>query len=749
MFATLFGLIICSSIAVMVAGLLSYLRNPEKLQNRLFLALSLKVGLWAIFNFLGSNIVDPTLTQVFVYLDFIFALLLGWSLLSFVVVTTWQLEGMKMSRVLLSRRFVVGAGIFNTLLIVGLASGAMIDVSVAMSELEVHMSPLFFLYLVPLVGYLLGACILLVRGYRVARHAERQQLGLMVLGLVVTVIANLLSNLVFPELFAERSTVVALNLVGYLGLFFFVLCIYLAITMRQLFDIRLVLARSVTYVTLVGLIAAFYAAVLILIGYLFLGGQDLNTRTLATNIAVTFVVAVTFPFLRKALSRVTDRIFFRGAYDAEMFVDQMNAIATANLDINRLLRQSTLLFHDMLKSAHCVFLIFEEKDGIKHVIGEQKASLDYRSLAEELRPALYARRCFTKDELEDSKLKSKLQRAASDVIMPLYANNVLVGCGLLDIKQDGAAYTRQDMRVLDVAAASLSIAVQNALRFEEIQNFNVTLQEQIERATHKLQKTNEKLRALDETKDDFISMASHQLRTPLTSVKGYLSMVIEGDAGKITSKQEKLLNQAFVSSQRMVYLIADLLNVSRLRTGKFVIESTATNLADVIEGEVDQLVEVAEGRELKLAYTKPKDFPSLMLDETKIRQVLMNFIDNAIYYTPAGGHIEVKLEETADSITLKVVDDGIGVPRHEQHHLFTKFFRANNAKKARPDGTGLGLFMAKKVIIAQGGSIVFRSREGHGSTFGFTFGKAKLQLSARSVNSPSQQAGTTDNEKMN
>ena len=222
-------------------------------------------------------------------------------------------------------------------------------------------------------------------------------------------------------------------------------------------------------------------------------------------------------------------------------------------------------------------------------------------------------------------------------------------------------------------------------------------------------------------------MASHQLRTPLTSVKGYLSMVLEGDAGKVNPTQTKMLHQAFSSSQRMVFLITDLLNVSRLKTGKFVIESTPVDLSKLVEEEVAQLVETAQVKNIKLTYDKPADFPVLMLDETKTRQVGMNFIDNAIYYTPSGGNIKVELIDKPTTVELRVIDDGMGVPKAEQHHLFTKFYRATNARKARPDGTGLGLFMAKKVIAAEGGSIIFESNEGQGSTFGFVFSKAKLK----------------------
>lgn len=299
--------------------------------------------------------------------------------------------------------------------------------------------------------------------------------------------------------------------------------------------------------------------------------------------------------------------------------------------------------------------------------------------------------------------------------LKLIVRGRLVGIMVAGFYNDTAAISANDTQLLDRISEPVGIAIDNRLLFEE--NRRVLLQ---------LQHSNTKLKALDETKDDFISMASHQLRTPLTSVKGYLSMVLEGDAGKLTPTERKMLSQAYISSQRMVYLIADLLNVSRLKTGKFIIDAVPTDLSQMIDEELGQLVESAESRSLTLKFKKPAKFPKLMLDETKTRQVVMNFIDNAIYYTPSGGTIKIELIDKPGVIELRVVDNGIGVPRAEQHHLFTKFYRAGNARKARPDGTGLGLFMAKKVIAAQGGAIIFESTEGKGSTFGFTFSKSRL-----------------------
>lgn len=313
------------------------------------------------------------------------------------------------------------------------------------------------------------------------------------------------------------------------------------------------------------------------------------------------------------------------------------------------------------------------------------------------------------------KLRQKVPIKSVSVVK-LLSRHRIVGVMFVGFVEPDSAITDKQTAIIDRLSEAIGIAIDNNLLFNENQY-----------VLGKLQKTNAKLEALDEAKDEFISMASHQLRTPLTSVKGYLSMLAEGDAGKLSPAQEKFVTQSFTSAQRMVYLISDLLNVSRLKTGKFIIEPVPSYLPDVVQQEVEQQKESAKAKEIELHYEKPTKFPTLNLDETKLRQVVMNFIDNAIYYTPSGGQIKIALSATENSIEYAVTDNGIGVPKHEQHHLFTKFYRAENARKARPDGTGLGLFMAKKVIIASGGALIFKSEENKGSTFGFSFPLHKLK----------------------
>jgi signal transduction histidine kinase len=183
----------------------------------------------------------------------------------------------------------------------------------------------------------------------------------------------------------------------------------------------------------------------------------------------------------------------------------------------------------------------------------------------------------------------------------------------------------------------------------------------------------------------------------------------------------------------MVNLIADLLNLSRLNTGKFVIDSTPTDLRMIVDQEVAQLRETAKAKQIDLQWDMPPTFSLVPLDENKLHQVVMNMIDNALYYTPEKGVVEVVLRETPRAVEFRVKDSGIGVPRELQRHLFTKFYRADNARRMRPDGTGLGLYMAKKVVVAQGGSIIFESHEGKGSTFGFRFRKEPTPIASVEV----------------
>ncbi len=738
-------LIAIIALSVLVTGSLVLTRDTGKSRNRWFFLMSLFMGIWIPANFIDSNALGRNLVQVSLYIDLCVAPFIAWSFGGFVDTFNPRVATSSLRRLRqVSSLVKTGGFILNSLMAVLILAGLMVSVGVKDGQAEITYQPAFYAYGLVVLAYLSYTVAgLFIRKTHIT-HEAKGAIDAIFIGFVVAAFTNIFSNVISPLIFSERAVVKSLNIIGYAGFFVFILFIYFAITRRRLFDLKLVVARTLAYVLLGAALASIYAIVVFVIINHYISGVSVLTSQIV-QLVTALVITITAPYFKRFFDRYTNKFFYKDSYDTKAFLGELNKIIVRDIDLKILLHEVSRVIGDNLKPDFTFFNLSETSYAPSRLIGRPTSEISTKDL--KIMEDFITRqgeRVIVIDDFADTEPSVyKIFRTNNVAVVARLVTEVDIasqGLGYLVLgsKRAGSAYSNQDIDIISIIASELVIAVQNALRFEEIEEFNVTLQQKVDDATRRLQRTNEKLKILDETKDEFISMASHQLRTPLTSVKGYLSMVLEGDAGKVSEQQHKLLQQAFTSSQLMVYLIADLLNLSRLRTGKFVIDSNPVNLADIISGELDQLHSTAAVRNLEISYDKPKDFPTLMLDETKIRQVIMNFSDNAIYYTPSGGHIVIGLKDKKDTIEFTVKDDGIGVPMAEQHHLFNKFYRAGNARKARPDGTGLGLFMAKKVIIASGGALIFKSAEGKGSTFGFTFAKKKLALPQTHVPAPTK-----------
>ncbi len=584
----------------------------------------------------------------------------------------------------------------------------------------------YFAFIV--VYFLTGLGVLAYNRRRAGVH--RRQLSFFLVGSIIPAALGVTFNLLLP-LFGNYRLIWA----GPLATTIFALFVGLNIVLNKMFDIRMFVVRAFAYsVTALVLATVYIAPLMYLLMWSF--GVTFSWVPFIVSVLCGTTVATTYYRIKSWFNRLTNQIFFRDVYEPGLLLAQLNKSLVETIDINRLLTVTNSLLNGAFKPEYCVSMI-RNSDGTEvfqasagTVPDELKIDEISKVLRSQKRKTFHVVSVPTASQSLKHYMEATNIHAVTRLTIVDTNDRQVQGYIVLGPRKSGVPYATTDMQVLDTVGNTLMIALQNALHFEEIHQFNVTLQDKIEDATRKLRATNEKLKKLDETKDEFISMASHQLRTPLTSVKGYLSMVLEGDAGALKPQQAELLKQSFLSSERMVNLIADLLNLSRLNTGRFVIETTPTDLRNVVEAEMAQLHEVAKAKGLELIYERPESFPTLELDENKIHQVVMNFIDNAIYYTLPGGKITVSLIETPSAVEYRVVDNGIGVPKDMQHRLFTKFYRADNARRMRPDGTGLGIFMAKKVVIAQGGAIIFDSEEGKGSTFGFRFSKKHAQVAA-------------------
>lgn len=231
------------------------------------------------------------------------------------------------------------------------------------------------------------------------------------------------------------------------------------------------------------------------------------------------------------------------------------------------------------------------------------------------------------------------------------------------------------------------------------------------------------LRRLSEAKSEFISIASHQLRSPLTAIKGYVSMLFDGSFGTVDGQIKGILSKIYLSNERLIKLVEDLLNISKIEEGKLEFDFQKVNINDIIQSVVDELKSLAYEKGLTISF-QPWPLSSIKLDPLKIRQVVTNLLDNAIKYTEMGGvFIEVKGHELGTGnnkkfIVVAVKDTGIGMTQEEIDGLFERFHRGVRIPKIHPEGSGLGLYIAKKIVEAHGGRIWAESEgKGKGSAF--------------------------------
>lgn len=701
----------------LLLGAVIFLRAPRLVASRLFGLMSIMVTVWLVANYLTDHFVGSDLVVNDIANRIAYAAGFG-----AIASSLWLTYHFPVRQKIRRREY--AAVVLGVILVFILSPTDYIAGAVGRNPagLVFTHGTLGVLY----VGGFVGALVLLVRNLlRSAKSGgahNRQQAHLMMIAFCVSALVGLSTNVLIPMLGLDWNT----TRLGPVAILALVSVTAYAIVRHGLFDIRLAIVRSTTYGLSLMSLALLYMILAMSVSAFFFGSQQQGLQT-PISVVLALILSFSFQPIKQFFDKLTNRVFFQDNYNSDDFFARLNRTLTSTPDLHVLLERAAVEIAGTLKAEQGYFFV-NLNDGHHISTGTKGHS---RLLLHDARVlntyvAAHGDNTITYDELLPShEIAQVMRKRKIALILPLVRSEQIIGYMCLGYRRSNS-YTRRDITVIETVSDQLVIAVQNALSVQEVKVLNATLQQRIDDATKELRASNAQLQKLDEAKDEFVSMASHQLRTPLTSVKGYISMVLEGDAGKISDMQQHLLSEAFTSSERMVHLINDFLNVSRLQTGKFMVDRRAIDLAKITGQEVDSLKTTAGARNLKLKYRKPSYFPTLYIDEGKIRQVIMNFIDNAIYYSSEFSTITIALEVVAGEAMLTVHNEGIGVPESEKAHLFTKFFRAANARKQRPDGTGVGLFLSKMVVTAHGGKMVFESEPNEGTTFGFRLPIKKL-----------------------
>ncbi len=283
--------------------------------------------------------------------------------------------------------------------------------------------------------------------------------------------------------------------------------------------------------------------------------------------------------------------------------------------------------------------------------------------------------------------------------------------------------------IFSIIVAVFGVLLARSVRAE------VNRREQVTELAHSLEKANLRLQEIDKQKTDFLSIASHQLRTPLSIAKGYIELIQDGAYGEITKKTNEILNIMNESNEHLVKLVDEFLDITRIEQGRTKFSFVNSSINHLVEGVTKELSARAKDNNLRLTFKKQKELADIHMDEEKVRHVVFNFVDNAIKYSDKGT-ITVSTEREKRGITVRVKDKGFGFGKEDDANFFQKFYRGKNVEGTNVTGTGLGLYVCRKFIESHGGHVWAKSRGlGKGSEFGFwiPYGKKSIKKANKNI----------------
>ena len=566
--------------------------------------------------------------------------------------------------------------------------------------------------------------------HRVHGHGVAQ-VKLILGGVITSATIAIIGGIFVPYLgFGE------IRYLGPLGLIFFLGSTVYAITVHHLFDIRVVVKRTVIFTGLLSFVFAIYSAIIVLFSEIFQKGSYITLANYFVNLVATLVIGFSFEPLRRWISDRTDKWLFKKEFEQQTVISNLNKRLNDVIAMDEALEIMMQTITHVLHLHHAVTYVFQpaENNGIavkrvkqigynsttNLILDDNDFALAYFAehgqivLTQDMQMEIEQEKELLKDKhrkqdatfIRQHAIKQavykKLEQLDIALAIPLHLNNQPIGLIFLSEKLNGEGYHTQDMAMLELVGAQAISSIQKAKLYEG-----------------------------DQMKSEFVSIASHELLTPISAIEGYLSMILEEHIGKVDPQAEEYLTKVYSSAKRLSALIKDLLSVSRIESGKMKIIAQQLDVDKAIKETIDQLRFIAADKKLELIYHQsPETLPPVWADPDRMAQVLVNLLSNAIKYTPQGSvTITPKLDKRTGIISIAIADTGLGMSKQAVQHLFNKFYRVDTPETAGIAGTGLGLYITKSLIEKMGGNIEVKSTEGKGSVFTFTLPLFKVETS--------------------
>jgi signal transduction histidine kinase len=697
---------VLAAVAVVALGLLVYRKSPKSPLNQAFFAVTFLSFWWVVSLSLFYLLDQPVLVNFLGRFNFAVAGAVTPAIFIFAFLfpsrnARQKIPGRKL--ILTSIVLMAAVTIFTPLV-------DSLEV-IAGEERITHFGPLYPLYVIYFAGFLLAAVVLLLRRYRVAQGLEKTQYTLIFLGTFLATFFGSITNIFIPFLLDNYD----FQRLGPVVILFFVATTTYAILRHRFLDVRLAI-RSILAKALV---AGLWTTVLwlaVLVYNFFLPDPTLNHRlVIFIALTVSFILVAAHGTVYGWVARLTSRFLFQDDYNSGELVRNLSRDMGQSISLPLL--KNTI--ESSLKVAFkptFVKLLLQNDDGVAPLLIKRLMETRHALVLDELRAA---------DDPADAEIIRGMEDLKAAVILYLSAKDNLLGMLVLGEKLSSDAYSSTDLATLETISYQAGVVLENAYLYQESLDFNQTLKDEVKKATAELQKAYDRLKELDKTKDDFVSVASHELRTPMTIIKNYLWMLTTDRGGQLSAIKKDYVDKANKGVERMLNLVNDMLDVSRIDQGRVELSISDVELSGLLREVVEEFSPQAQGKGVKLELKLPEKRVMVRADEGKLREVVVNLLGNAFKFTAAGG-ITVAVGRGSATppglVCVSVADTGLGISREDQTKLFHKFSRVGNSYTtvAEAGGTGLGLYISRSIIEKMGGQIGVSSQVGQGSTFWFT-----------------------------
>lgn len=562
--------------------------------------------------------------------------------------------------------------------------------------------------------YFVMAFYKLYRSYVKSQSLAKLQIKYILIGGIISTTLGSITNFILPT-FGNTS----LGWTGQSFTLILAVCIAYAISRYRLMGIRFIASRIYTYF-LIGAFSYLYFHLVIFFD-LNVFGNIYAPASLISGIVFAIIFALIFLPLLGYVQKTSDVIFYKGNNPRSIIKDLLIKLSSV-INLDQLISILAKEFKKIIESDEIVFVIFTKNTHyLKFYFGDElKISDEWLNKSDKLIKKIAAEKriiLIDSDEKISRELSESLAKNKVRIVSPLIARGQAIGLIFFGDKISRSAYTDEDMEFLEIISSQAAASIENARLYQEVDDYNKNLQEKVDLQTADIKAKNEQLEKLLVMRSEFLDIASHQLRTPVSVIKGMLSMLQEGSVPE--AKKMPFISASFQKSLKLAEIIDDILRASEMDSQKFELSLVPVEIEPIVNDIIEDKKPVVEFKKISLTFEHPAEpLPPVLSEARYLKHVIYNLINNALQYTTQG-YIKVKAAIEGDNVVIRVEDTGLGIPEADLPKLFQKFSRAKNAVDAYTDGSGLGLFIIKEIIDKHQGAKIYieKTELDKGTTF--------------------------------